>query len=285
MRGIGLCCAAFGLAGCSLLFASNLDAEGDAPASDAATAAETSAASDAPITPPVDASASDGDASVDASPDGSTRFCSTITPTPKFCADFDDPGMKVEDGWSRVFMSPQNVGAVELTDVARDGKAMSVKMNGAPACSYTRIEKEFPTTGKDMHVSFSMRPTTPWTTDAIYAVVRFLEASTIKCQIFLHLGQNQNVPASGDIHFQYPPGPIDDVFNTNAYPKGDVWSKIDLTIRAAGSVLLTVDGQIATDRLFPNGCSFGDAAMVGFGYHCENASPEIRFDDVVVDYP
>jgi hypothetical protein len=284
MRGIAAFCALTFCAGCSLLFASNLEG-GDAPpdGTDAASGKDDGSATTDSGTPPSDATSTMDSPVVDA--DASSHFCASLNPKPKFCDDFDDPTTTIAQRWDRLFISPSNVGVIDLTDVAREGKALSARMTNAADCSYTRLEKDFATDGKDLRLSFSMRPTTPWQTDAIYVMVRLGSSAAATCRIFLQLDTSQGMPSGGFIQFQYGPSQVSDVYSTSNAAKADVWTKIEMTIRANGSVLHTVNGTTAIDQTFPSGCVFTDSVTVGLGYNCENGSPEVRYDDVVVDYP
>lgn len=119
MRGIALCCAAIGLAGCSLLLStSELNEPGAAPAE---------AGTPSPAEGGADGSSSSGDASSDGA--SGRRFCETLSPAPKHCSDFDKAGDAVNAGWNDVAIDPPSVGSVTLDAIGRAGSSALVKID------------------------------------------------------------------------------------------------------------------------------------------------------------
>jgi hypothetical protein len=269
MRGTALSCVALLSGGCSLLLSTSdfsedaTDAgapvEASSPA-DAPSLLETS--TDAPVVPP------DG---------GGPRFCASLSPAPKFCADFDGEGA-VDEGWNGLTIDPTSAGTVTRDPLGRDRSSLLVKLTAPKECSYVRPGKSFVTTGKGMRISFSFRPSSPWDSDAIFAFIK-LESPQGGCSILHHLES----ATSANLHFQY--GVENDLYAWNAVPKLDTWSRVETSFGSDGSISIKVDGVDALTRGLDPACTFGDSVYVALGFHCEDAVHEARFDDVVIDYP
>jgi hypothetical protein len=274
MRGIALCCASVVLAGCSLLLSTSDLSEPGTP--DAAPSSE--AGLDAPGSAD---SSSDGTA-IDAP---GVRFCASLSPPPKFCADFDGPGASVDDGWDDVEVEPPSGTSVTLDPMGRAGASALMTVDDNLGCAYSRLGKTFFTNGKGARFSFSYRPTGV-TDDSIFAFWD-LRGDGADCGIFFRLEttDGQTVSAAAT-HFQYDNGMRDDIFEWISAPKLGVWSKIEAEIASDGSsIAVILDGDPVSRQTIPAGCTFGSTSYFAPGFHCEDRAHEARFDDVVVDYP
>ena len=273
MRRAALCFVAVASAGCSLLLStSDLGGEPgpDSGAGESSTVTEAGRA-DAPGT--VDGGT---DALVRA-PDANARFCETLSPAPKFCADFDGTGT-VDEGWDNVTIDPAGVGSVTRdTTLGRDRSSLLTKLTAPQSCSYARPAKTFETSGLGTRVSFSFRPSSPWVGDAIFLL---MNAEGGDCGILFHLNGG-----AAFVHFQYGQPEKNDFFDWSASPKADVWTKIDAAIDTNGMITIALDGNKVLSMLVPDACAPGTKLYVAPGLHCENDVREIRFDDFVVDYP
>lgn len=208
-------------------------------------------------------------------PDANARFCETLSPAPKFCADFDGTG-PVHEGWGNVLIDPDNVGVVVRDALGRDRSSLLAKLTAPQACSYARPTKTFPTTGFGLRVSFSFRPSSPWTNDAVFSLMNAEEGD---CGVLFHFDG-----VTARVHFQYG-ADANDFFDWNAAPKLDAWSKIESAIDLDGNLTIALDGKTVFTQLLPELCKPGTEVYFAPGFHCENAVHEARYDDVIVDYP
>jgi hypothetical protein len=266
---MALCFAAVASAGCSLLLSTSDLTE---PGPDGGTPSPTGEAG----------ADGGGDATTDGplvSPDGSVRFCQTLSPAPKFCADFDGTGA-VDEGWDGTVIAPDDtVGSITRDALGRDRSSALAKLTDPVSCSYARLAKTFPTSGFGMRVSFSFRPSSPWTTDAIISLFN-AEGDTADCGILYHFH-----PGLAQLHLQYGTPEANDMFEWDGAPALDAWSTIDTTIDTNGILTIVLNGKKVLTRALPEGCKPGPEVYVAPGFHCEQDVHEARYDDVVVDYP
>jgi hypothetical protein len=266
MRGVALCCAGLALAGCSLLLStsdlneqSSPDGGGPTPTTDAGAdaPANTDAAGDAPV----------------GTPDGGGPFCKSLSPAPKYCADFDDGNvLAFFDGAHRDPMS--------TTNIVADNGAARIAMANATGCTYARLEKTLPASAAGMKVRFRVRPTAPFTEDEIFANL-FIGEGDVGCALLLHVDPN-----GGSLQVQYGNPQMDDGYDWAVAPKVGEWSdvSIDLAASTIPTVTIRVNGQPAMAKTLSQ-CSFGAETWLALGLHCASGTAELRYDDVVVDYP
>jgi hypothetical protein len=266
-----LSCVTLASAGCSLLLSTSDLSEQAVP--------------DSGTPPPGAEAGADGADTADARTDavvvprdGSARCCETLSPPPKFCADFDGNGA-VDEGWDDVTIAPENVGALSRDALARDRSSLLVKLTAPQSCSYVRPAKTFPSSGFGLRVSFSFRPSSPWTTDAIFALLG-AAGQGADCAMLFHFDEGK-----ASLHLQYGSPPVDETFVWDGAPPLDVWSTIETTIDPAGDLTIALGGKKVLTLPLPDGCKAGPEVYFAPGFHCEQTAHEARYDDVVVDYP
>jgi hypothetical protein len=269
---MALCLVAVASAGCSLLLST----------SDLTEAGPDGGTGPSPTGEAGADGATSGDATTDApvvSPDGSARFCETLSPAPKFCADFDGTGA-VHEGWDTTVISPDDtVGSLARDALGRDRSSLVAKLTAPQSCSYARVAKTFPTSGFGMRVSFAFRPASPWTTDSIISLFN-AEGDNADCGILYHFEVGL-----ARVHLQYGNPEANDMFEWDGAPALDAWSTIDTTIDPNGILTIVLNGKKVLTLDLPAGCTPGNEVYIAPGFHCEQEVHEARYDDVIVDYP
>jgi hypothetical protein len=272
MRRTALCFVAIASAGCSLLLSTSDLSEEARPDAGASPAGE--AGADAPTTPAGDAG-SDALA-VDAADASGLRFCESLVPAPKFCADFDGTG-PVTESWDTAIIDPAAAGSLARDPLGRDRASLLAKLVAPQSCSYVRPAKTFPTNGLGLRVAFAFRPSSPWIGDAVFSL---MSAEGGDCGILFHFDG-----AGARTHFQYG-NPEQDVFyDWDGAPKVDVWSRIEAAIDKSGALTVKLGDDVVFSQSLPLACTPGSEIYVAPGFHCEGDAHEARYDDVIVDYP
>lgn len=239
-------------------------------------------ADEAPLDASVDApSSAEGgaDVSPESSGGGDARvpFCQSLSPAPKHCVDFDDGNLL--GFFDQVVRDPPNA---TTTLVADDGAAR-VAIDGADGCAYARLTRTVPAPGRGMRVRFKVKPSASWAKDKIYFFMN-LEGGQGDCGLLLHLG---DFGSSAQLHVQWGNPEQNDFNPWTEIPKVGEWSEIGIELAATDppTVAATVNGMKAMSSKALSQCSFGSGVYVGMGFHCAAGTAEVRYDDLVIDYP
>jgi hypothetical protein len=231
-----------------------------------------------------DAGATDGpppvvdEAGRDSAPAGDAggRFCQSLSPAPKHCADFDDGNLL------SFFDDVQREPTPTTASVAPDEGGVRAAIANADGCSYARLTKTVPSSGAGMRIRFNVMPVAPWPKDQIFFFLK-LEDGAGECGFLLHL---DGEGAGGQLHVQWGDPEQDDGVDWTELPKVGAWSEMGIELAAANppTVTVSVDGKKAMSQAFPQ-CTFGTGVYVAMGLHCASGTAAVRYDDVVIDYP
>lgn len=261
---------------CSLLFATDLDgargaADPDAEAAEAAADAPTDGERD-------DVAPRDGGDGGDA--DAGSRGCASYDPAPDFCEDFDDGPLA--RGWTKL---QEQSGTLAFDPLAysppRSGRA---NLNDAPSCSYTRFERSISGVGsKRVEVRAQLRPTGPWSRTFTLFTVHIRS-----CAVLFYVHPNgAGAIDSSSINIQSGDPLTNDERDVKGGPRLNEWTDLwfEAVPNATSGSSLTIsfhheDGSVEETTVNAPQCRVGGDLFVAPGFHCEDGTGEVRYDDV-----
>ncbi|MBX3209021.1 MAG: hypothetical protein KF764_28570 [Labilithrix sp.] len=281
-----LAAAAAASGACSLLYASDLNDLRTSPGLDADPRSDGGGDGRAPLDGPDAADAGDA-----ASP---TRGCAAMKPAPRYCRDFDDGAALESDGWSLDIDPPGKLlVALDQTSAYSAPASLRASLLGAPGCSYGRLVRAFPSTSSRLDVRVRIRPTGPWSNTEGVMITHIADDGANACAaiLYLHDDDNDGVLDQTLVNMQTQTTP-NDVRALNGAVPTDEWTELGMvaTPVAGGSgVAMTFSirresGSVSeTTEVFAQ-CTLTGTTRVKLGFHCEDGTGEVRYDDLRVDW-
>ncbi len=267
-------------AGCSLVYASELNDARSLPevgASDAATLPEGST---------LDAAQEDAEAG------GTDRGCASYVPAPKHCRDFDDGAPLESAGWYMDLSRPGASQLLELDTTAHSPpRALHAALRNAATCSYTRLVRTFEDTGTErLEVNVRLRPSEPWGDADGTLIVHINDDSDQRCHFILYL-QDADRDQRLDSALVNKQQDGDDIRPLQGFAPADEWTDFGIVVNPAAKGGVSVDfsfrredGSLTeTTHSYPT-CKLGGTVTVKAGFHCEPGTGDMRYDDIRVDW-
>lgn len=268
------------LAGCSLVLSGDLD--------DARVSGDAGLETSTPIVT-VEGGTDARDAETPTPDAGPKRGCASVTPTPKFCRDFDD-GLSLDATWGTVNRDDGN-SVIDKTTFFSAPAAAKVTLAATSGCKYSRLEQAFEGIGpKRVTIALRMRPVQPWTNGLSPLVFSVSDRPTKYCAALLYLRSSGGVIDSSQINVQSQTN-MNNVQELKGAALGDTWNDVEMTFapRAGGGATFTStftpdNGVPAKTTLdFPE-CLPWKAASIEVGFHCGYGTATAYYDDVRVDW-
>lgn len=225
---------------------------------------------------------------------GGSGFCSSRSPAPKFCADFDEPDADVDfTRWSLRDDGDAGYVVLDTQHVASAPRAMrAVVQPQAGGCVFVIVAKNLDTDGGPQKARLGISARFPTGGYAGPFAQLGLERSGTGaglCQVVLAgdgtrfdvLEQGQN--GAGMNAYSY-------THNTAAAIPRDAYVRLEVEYDLTGRrIVLKVDGGVVLDAGFQMACPYGPMTRVDVaaGFWCINApasTQQLWFDDVTVDY-
>jgi len=216
----------------------------------------------------------------------SSGFCNKVSPTPRFCADFDEGSLMT--GWTTNNINP--AGSISLDTQAIFSEPASARVNmaaNAPGCAYARLEVSLPGAPTKATLSYEIRlgaiggGSFPSTVIVSEMGIPLAVGSYL---LYVDLG-----PSSADVREQLTAsdGGVQQTSHALPIQPLDTWRRVDLIVDlAAATYAVNVEGvQVANGPLsYPVPAPQG--LFVGIGLGCLPATSsafELRYDNVVAN--
>jgi hypothetical protein len=275
-----LVCALIVGSGCSLIYSSDLD--------DARTSSAVADSGDLRESGTSTTSSSSGEAGVvDAGPDAPTRGCSSYSPAPKFCDDFDQ-GTDVGAKWGNVNQQGGSI-AYDSSQFWSGTRSAKVALHTPKSCQYNRLEQTF-YKGKDrFEVRFMMRPAKPWNDFTPFVINIGKNNNGPECQPLFdtHVDKTTGMIVNTEVDVQTGAGATNDQRDLAGVPPTDDWSEVVFVAQTNGGngLDLSYTSGGKTDTMTFAQCpSSWDFFAVNMGFHCDSGNGTIDYDDIRVDW-
>lgn len=205
-------------------------------------------------------------------------YCSTVSPVPLFCDDFDGDFPALSPPWDSVDMS---AGAISITGTVESSPPSSVSfaLNAQTACRSSTLSKGFSTSYGTLDLSFDLYP------DAGAGLVASV-ALTTGFQVDLSFGQ----PGQGETYIQQnAKNRLISYHNFAQFPAPSTWVRVTLEIALApvSRITVSLDGTaVHTVAIDPGKLLDAHGApTIYIGPTCYNKAParQLYYDNVVFD--
>lgn len=214
-----------------------------------------------------------------------TRYCASLSPTPRFCDDFDDGSLS--NGWAFTNVVPPGTIALDTAKASSAPAAMrvSVPALGAMSSGPAHVRNTILATAPHPRLSFSAFFTNAEVTTGALAIAT-LDVS-LSHFFTLYLRDAAETAETATVVLEEINGGTTVRHLLTKPPPSGAWTRVTLDVDlAAGHASVTYDGETVLDAA-PIATSGGTEVTfrVGGVFVFGPAAPfEAWFDDVVVDY-
>jgi hypothetical protein len=206
-------------------------------------------------------------------------WCSTQSPTPLFCDDFDTDDPMLAPPWGAVVVDGGTIGFTDAVASSPPSSA-SFTLTSETACHGTVLTKVFPTAYTTLDLAFDIYP------DANDGEIASIAVGSTY-QVDLSFGQ----PMDGNTYVQQddpPKAPTFDGYDSSLTPGAWVRVGLSLALSPTYSITVTVGGTVVrTTAINPNEKvdAQGSPITVFLGPTCYNKTParQLYYDNVVFD--
>lgn len=285
-RAVTVLGAAFAVAGCSLIYAGDLDDAREVAANLPDGSSASSSGDGGSSGTVAEAGPDSGEGG---SPDAGPTGCKGLVPAPRFCEDFDgtvDSDFYFNQEGGKVVVSSEQA-------ISRPN-GLKVTLESSKDCQYSRLERSFDSIGTNGRFSVKLKTKLvgPWPdgkTPLVVGVNRQGGSSYCTALFYIYAGGDGRTKSAA-INVQSDVMQ-NDFRDLTGYPSDNAWTEltVEVTRLPNGGARFVTTFQdenglsLSTSNDFDY-CKSWDKADIALGFHCDSGKATVYYDDVRVDW-
>lgn len=234
--------------------------------------------------PAEDAGSDAADAAPEAAPDAGPRWCATLSPTPRFCDDFDDGSFA--DDWTVFTLAPAGSGDMDLDplEYVSAPASLNVVTDAVPAQGTVNIHlrRTLGAPVSRVKLAFALKLPTVTLTKGAVAIATLDVSSNHFFSLFL---RDESASPGPSLEETTANGTVRHALTK--LPPANAWTRvtIDLDLAAGKADVLYGSEKVLDQAAIVAGNGTEATARIGAVYVLGPADPfAASFDDVVLDY-